>query len=55
MVGDTQIWQDEYPHTLRYRDTTLHLQGPIAPHTRQAFEEFITKNKFPYRINKDFE
>ena len=24
-------------------------------HTRQAFEEFITKNKFPYRINKDFE
>lgn len=51
MVGDTQIWQDEYPHTLRYRDTTLHLQGPIAPHTRQAFEELIAQSANAKRVS----
>lgn len=51
MVGDTQIWQDEYPHTLRYRDTTLHRQGPIAPHTRQAFEELIAQSANAKRVS----
>ncbi|MBF8669029.1 hypothetical protein IR012_01575 [Pseudomonas putida] len=51
MVGDTQIWQDEYPHTLRYRDTTLHLQGPIAPHTRQALEQLIEQSASAKRVS----
>lgn len=51
MVGDSQIWQDEYPHTLRHRDTTLHLQAPIAPHTRQAFERLIEQSASAKRVS----
>ncbi|UTL82477.1 lipopolysaccharide kinase InaA family protein [Pseudomonas putida] len=51
MVGDSQIWQNEYPHTLRHRDTTLHLQAPIAPHTRQAFERLIEQSASAKRVS----
>lgn len=51
MVGDTQIWQDEYPHTLRHRGTTLHLQAPIAPHTRQALERLIAQTATAKRVS----
>ncbi len=51
MVGDTLIWHDEYPHTLRHRDTTLHFQSPIAPHTRQAFEQLIEQTPSAKRVS----
>ncbi|MFJ4056670.1 lipopolysaccharide kinase InaA family protein [Pseudomonas sp. NPDC089743] len=55
MVGDSQIWQNEYPHTLRHRDTTLHLQAPIAPHTRQAFERLIEQSASAKRVSAPLE
>ncbi|MFG0826840.1 lipopolysaccharide kinase InaA family protein [Pseudomonas sp. CJQ_7] len=51
MVGNTKFWQDEYPHTLRYRDTTLHLRAPIAAHTRQAFERLIDQSANARRVS----
>lgn len=51
MVGDSQIWQNEYPHTLRHRSTTLHLQAPIAAHTRQAFERLIEQTASAKRVS----
>ncbi|KAB5619161.1 hypothetical protein F7234_21840 [Pseudomonas putida] len=51
MISDSQIWQDEYPYTLRYRDTTLHFQSPIPDHTRQAFEQLIEQTPSAKRIS----
>jgi hypothetical protein len=51
VVGDSQIWQNEYPHTLRHRSTTLHLQAPIAAHTRQAFERLIEQTASAKRVS----
>ncbi|MFJ4343873.1 lipopolysaccharide kinase InaA family protein [Pseudomonas sp. NPDC089401] len=51
MVGDSQIWKDEYPHTLRYRDTTLHFQSPIPDHTRQALEQLIERSPSAKRVS----
>ncbi|WAB99449.1 hypothetical protein OSW16_07310 [Pseudomonas putida] len=51
MVGDSQIWQNEYPHTLRHRSTTLHLQAPIAVHTRLAFERLIEQTASSKRVS----
>lgn len=51
MVGDTQIWQNEYPHVLRYRDTTLHFQAPLPCHTRQAIEQLIDQAPTAKRVS----
>jgi len=55
VVGGTQNWQHEYPHTLRYRDTTLYLRSPIASHTRRAFERLIERNLPAKRVSAPLE
>lgn len=51
VVGSTQFWHDEYPHTLQHRDTTLHFQSPIEPHTREAFEYLIEQKPTAKRVS----
>nr|WP_277818007.1 lipopolysaccharide kinase InaA family protein [Pseudomonas putida] len=40
---------------MRHRDTTLHLQAPIAPHTRQAFVRLIEQSASAKRVSAPLE
>lgn len=51
MIGDSKIWQNEYPFTLRHGSSTLHLQGPVAPYTRQALEQLIAQTPTAKRVS----
>lgn len=51
MVGDPQIWQDEYPHVVRYRDATLHFQTALPRHTRQAIEQLVEQVPAAKRVS----
>ncbi|AEJ12028.1 MULTISPECIES: lipopolysaccharide kinase InaA family protein [Pseudomonas] len=51
MIGDSKIWQNEFPFTLRHGSGTLHLQGPVAPYTRQALEQLIAQTPTAKRVS----
>ncbi|MFF7061245.1 lipopolysaccharide kinase InaA family protein [Pseudomonas sp. NPDC008258] len=51
MVGDPQIWQDEYPHIVRYRDATLHFQTALPRHTQQAIERLVEQTPTAKRVS----
>ena len=51
MVGDPQIWQNEYPHVVRYRDATLHFQTALPHHTQQAIEQLVALTPTAKRVS----
>jgi len=51
VVGDSKIWQNEYSFTLRYGNSTLHLQGPVAPYTRHALEHLVAQPATAKRVS----
>ncbi len=51
MVGDPRVWQNEYPHVVRYRDATLHFQTVLPSHTRQAIEQLVEQTPTAKRVS----
>jgi len=51
VVGDPQIWQNEYPHVVRYRDATLHFQTALPHHTQQAIEQLVALTPTAKRVS----
>jgi Lipopolysaccharide kinase (Kdo/WaaP) family len=51
VIGDSKIWQNEYPYTLRHGSSTLHLKGPVTHYTRQALEQLIAQTPTAKRVS----